>query len=159
MADSSRKSSELTARRRESALARTMLREGRAPKLLASAARVCAASSDEVVGEASGGWRLTCDCTRMWVLPNTLLGKLKGTKGAGAPPFSIRRFEDERFETVEQRRQLLNGPTGKGVERDPMAADGSGGGAPAADSSFSQGRAPRPTREQLKANRIIRRPF
>lgn len=94
---------ELSKRRRESAVARNMLREGRAPKLVAGASRVCAAANDDGVDAAAGGWQLTCDCTRQWVLPNALLGKLKGEKGMQAPPLSIRRFEDARFETVEQK--------------------------------------------------------
>ena len=92
--------SELQARRRESAVARNMLREGHAPKLLANS--FCVGPADSEDGEE--GWCLTCDCTRKWVIPNSLLGKLKGEKGEGAAPLSIRRFEDVRFETANEKR-------------------------------------------------------
>ena len=112
---------ELSKRRRESALARNMLREGRSPKLLAGPSRVCAADANEDGLEASaGGWRLTCDCTRQWVLPSALLGKLKGEKGENAPALSIRRYEDVRFESVEQRAERDRNRAPR-VEREKLA--------------------------------------
>ena len=38
------------------------------------------------------------------MIPYSLLGKLKGEKGEGAAPLSIRRFEDVRFETANEKR-------------------------------------------------------
>ena len=144
VADQPQQLAQLATRRRESALARNMLREGRAPRLIANALRVRAADASDGV-EASGGWRLTCDCTREWVLPNVLLGKLRGERGTGAMEGSIRRYEDERFfETAERKREAQGGARGAAErKREPSQMRSvrsmRRGGLPVTDTRFGPG--------------------
>jgi len=98
---------ELLSRRRQSSIARNLLREGKVPRMVATAERLCPlVAEDDPLNDYHGGVKLTCDCARLWVMPSELLIKVQGERlnaGKGAPPLSIRRYEDTRFETVEQR--------------------------------------------------------
>ena len=91
---------ELSTRRREQMMARRHLAEGRSPKVTASTANLSQASVAEDGLEGAGGLRLTCHCTRRWVLPSCLLHTVQGETSRTAPPLSIRRFVDERFQFI-----------------------------------------------------------
>lgn len=80
------------ARRRQSAVARKALREGKAPEMVATRLQLKELQSADW---QVGGMRLLCDCMRQWVLPAELLGQGRCGNEATNPEkaLAITRFE------------------------------------------------------------------
>ena len=83
------RATELAMRRRQSSIARNLLRNGKVPRLTATLERLCPlAPEDDPLHDHRGGLRLTCECARMWMMPSHLLAKAQGgrLKAYSYPP-------------------------------------------------------------------------